>query len=775
MYPHPRSGASSHSINPPLSHYTHHSPPAFHPTRLPPTSSHLHVLQHPPQSAGGSSGGGGGGSSFNHQAGSAPSPSRHQQYQPYYPTPTSVGVNQDVWGNNGAILSSNEAAAGGGGVGGGYSSSHHHTRPRNSGTSSYRTTHRAAEHGSTAKSNSSSSDSRPNWGLINRQLSQIAGDVSTSVRQHELVITLLERLIERVDAGNMQNSAAIRAPLSMQEERGSSRLPPRRQPMSGGYEAVSHESGRSREGSHHVRQSSSTMMNSNHTQADQGNATAAIPSGPMHASTSHSVPSYLDNEVSNSSFDFSGTSQNVHPRTQYPAAITHRFDTEVLPKRTPPTVSFMLSGDVAPPLPPALSHGPAYPTAATSRHQNSTSQQMHQTNDNLGSSNVSLEESYNRLPSPVFSESAPADHDPPAALGLTQYYDEEGGRDPVATNPLHNHGMHIHHPPAVVGMGSLEDAGLIPVSSTSSTSVTPALRSRQEVDVEGVGAADQSMNTSLAFTNADDEGMGEEPANAEWKLWLTPKPPEKQLAAPAKYRSIKQVKNERKDKTKRSISTIGRIPLKEYLEVGSDYKLVRRMARTVYNTWLSLNVRLAKQDPDRLMACYHRLEYEFPILGDCEDHWKAKELMLQVIDNAIDEIAFHRRREERKAQGPEVNNGNAISNDTNTHITSTNTDGNLRRDASAAELYTNEEPRPIRRRKRNARDKSGEQGEAEASAPADTTAPQSNNNDEVDSEFTQSNWDPSSHGPTLYTPSEPPPQPAPRTRRTQQQMTAGWH
>ncbi len=68
-----------------------------------------------------------------------------------------------------------------------------------------------------------------------------------------------------------------------------------------------------------------------------------------------------------------------------------------------------------------------------------------------------------------------------------------------------------------------------------------------------------------------------------------------------------------------------------------ECRAVRRLGRKLYTAWLEPNTRLGKQDSARLSACVHRIEYTFPILADCEEHWKARQVMLQIIDNAIDE------------------------------------------------------------------------------------------------------------------------------------------
>ncbi|PWN31826.1 uncharacterized protein FA14DRAFT_158638 [Meira miltonrushii] len=175
----------------------------------------------------------------------------------------------------------------------------------------------------------------------------------------------------------------------------------------------------------------------------------------------------------------------------------------------------------------------------------------------------------------------------------------------------------------------------------------------------------ESLRPSQPAAEEEEADETQEGPDDLWLEWLEPRspPPSKTRNVPkALYRTIKEVRLDRKAKTNRSLATIGRIPLKEYLEVGGDpeYRAVRRMARTVYNNWLEPNVRLAKQAEDRLLACFNRIEYDFPILADCEGHWKARELMLQVIDNAIDEVAFHKRKEARLLGKPAKKSGQGI-------------------------------------------------------------------------------------------------------------------
>lgn len=46
----------------------------------------------------------------------------------------------------------------------------------------------------------------------------------------------------------------------------------------------------------------------------------------------------------------------------------------------------------------------------------------------------------------------------------------------------------------------------------------------------------------------------------------------------------------------------------------------------------------------RSMSYCCRIEHDHPLLADCEGHWKARELLQQVIDNGIDEMTLHRKK-----------------------------------------------------------------------------------------------------------------------------------
>ncbi|EST06181.1 hypothetical protein PSEUBRA_004060 [Kalmanozyma brasiliensis GHG001] len=138
----------------------------------------------------------------------------------------------------------------------------------------------------------------------------------------------------------------------------------------------------------------------------------------------------------------------------------------------------------------------------------------------------------------------------------------------------------------------------------------------------------------------------------EWKSWLnrTWQPPAGHQSRNTKYRTMQAARRAHRDQTKRSMATLGRLPLKEFLEIRPEqYLSVRKTGRKLYQEWLLQEVRLAKQPEDRVKAAINRLENDHPELGDCEDHWKARQLLQQIIDNAIDEANLHRKKEARQS------------------------------------------------------------------------------------------------------------------------------
>lgn len=713
-HPHPHSHAFAQHASP-HSHHSHQPLPSYHQHhQRNPSTSHLHVLQNPPQLSS---------SPLSTQTGNASSstPSRGHP-QPFYPSSSAAAAassssssapNQELWG--GSISNAVPNASGDG----------HHADVASANTANYATNRTSysksssifsptlrsrvsvgsgtqrngsangppatvrpldqegSQAGVSSRSKNgalSSSGDEPNWGLIGRQLSQIAGDVATSVRQNGLVISLLERLVERVESApplsDSMNQGSQRNQEGSQQER--VRLPPRvsmpnneasssrTRRQGGGYVAAPVEQETGGRGSY----VSVPVSTQSHPPVGPNNAGSGGGGG---AGDSNQQVAYIDD-----SFDFMPTnaSQTMANRDHYHPSVQHSYDSSdqsLQPsKRTSPRIQYAVNGgETASGDGPLHSGGYSISTGHESRHHQQQQHLLHSHPVQGEQTGVAQGEFYNRIPSPVFPEVAPTNDEPPPGMAYSQYFSQEevrGSRN-VGGNrrQIVQSGTQTLSPQEIQqqsdhpsmgrpnessrnrsnvlqsnGSGSLEEAGIIPVSSAPSSATLPTRVS---------GMEDQSMQPSLGnVTAGDDEGLDpgvEEAANEDWKLWLEPRGASsaaRKNVPRAKYQSAKQVKMERKEKTRRSLSTIGRIPLKEYLEVGSEYKAVRRTARSVYNTWLILNVRLAKQDPERLMACYHKLEHDFPILADCEDHWKTKELMLQVIDNAIDEIAFHRRK-----------------------------------------------------------------------------------------------------------------------------------
>lgn len=146
------------------------------------------------------------------------------------------------------------------------------------------------------------------------------------------------------------------------------------------------------------------------------------------------------------------------------------------------------------------------------------------------------------------------------------------------------------------------------------------------------------------------KGANAEASLGDWKGWLnrTWHPPSGHQSRSIKYRTMQQARRAHRDQTKRSMATLGRLPLKEFLEIRPEqYLSVRKTGRKLYQEWLLQEVRLAKQPEDRVKAAINRLENDHPELGDCQDHWKARQLLQQIIDNAIDEANLHRKKEAR--------------------------------------------------------------------------------------------------------------------------------
>lgn len=104
------------------------------------------------------------------------------------------------------------------------------------------------------------------------------------------------------------------------------------------------------------------------------------------------------------------------------------------------------------------------------------------------------------------------------------------------------------------------------------------------------------------------------------------------------FPTLQSARLELQRKTGRPMAKLGRLPLKDYLEVSAnEYLSARKTGRSAYGEWLDPLVRLAKQDPTRVRACCNFVEFHHPLLSVCEGQYKARQLLQQIIDNAIDE------------------------------------------------------------------------------------------------------------------------------------------
>lgn len=467
----------------------------------------------------------------------------------------------------------------------------------------------------------------PNWGLFGRQLSQIAGDVSTSVRQNEIVISLLERLVAAAENPPVPAAQPGYTDLRNEDddhidEISQQQLPTVEDELGHGNEhGRGHDHEREnevdfRQDELHLRQPQAVQQQSahappptrTHSQTQTQTQTQPQPKPQQNAAASSHDFDYGEGQMGG------GTSISLSNHgTQPSSAPTVQSTTPGNVQPTPPHESQM-------PQPVYLSSR-QLAHAVLAREQFSAHNHSHddQQRASGGDASINSEAGHamanensmgaTRLPSPVFPDMS-ANDGGGFAFELDTHYDASIADQRMTGN--HDN----------------------PVSSN--------IQSARDSNQSGADENDEG-----AFDDDQDRDSGIE-GNDEWKLWQEPKrPPSAALrdAPRARYRDIKEVRQDRKQKTKRTLATIGRIPLKNYLELSAeDYRGIRRLARSLYSAWLEPNIRLAKQDPDRLQACIHKLEHDFPIVADCEAHWKARELMLQVIDNAIDELAFHRRK-----------------------------------------------------------------------------------------------------------------------------------
>lgn len=479
----------------------------------------------------------------------------------------------------------------------------------------------------------------PNWVIFGRQMSQLAGDVSTSVKQNERIITLLERIASLAEAEN---------------------------PSSG------------------------VSLNS-FTQASATSREQAALQG-------HSV---------NEAFLQPGVIRR-NRATNHGFGVTHGVDQEKGIRQADPSISVQTHfSESSHAFQEAYSRQPLRRTQAShERHINEGIISSAETQaQNHGS------EENNQIPSPVFPNALPAEESF-ASFELNTQFEPRENRPSKHMSPRSEHRQISMRGYSNGTDGSLEDAGMI---SDAGQHIDARRHTAQEIPHpspipyfrESEGQRDANYVLGEVYGNSKDpitrQALPQENDNqkAEWTQWVTPRPiPRKSNDPQPKYRSIKQVRLERKEKTNRPLATIGRIPLREYLELDTDeqYRSVRRLARSVYTSWLEQNVRLAKQDFKRVHACINKIEHEFPILADCEGHWKAKELMLQVTDNAIDEVSNQRKKQERtQKQRASDKNKNTLAPTVG-----------MRRSAAVAEIDADDssmeqEPRshdPKRRRKK---------------------------------------------------------------------------
>lgn len=154
----------------------------------------------------------------------------------------------------------------------------------------------------------------------------------------------------------------------------------------------------------------------------------------------------------------------------------------------------------------------------------------------------------------------------------------------------------------------------------------------------------------------------------DWKMWAfdPPRPPEAKVRALDKprWRTLQSARLDLQRKTGRTMAKLGRLPLKDYLEVSPpEYLAARKSGRAAYQEWLEPLKRLAKQDADKVKACTNFIEYTHPMLSQCEGSFKARQLLQQIIDNAIDEAtnakkkaessfgAYHNQQQQQQGQG----------------------------------------------------------------------------------------------------------------------------
>ncbi|CAO1627056.1 unnamed protein product [Jaminaea pallidilutea] len=170
-----------------------------------------------------------------------------------------------------------------------------------------------------------------------------------------------------------------------------------------------------------------------------------------------------------------------------------------------------------------------------------------------------------------------------------------------------------------------------------------------EIDHSMTSAPGGSMDAPSPDTSSVNGVQGSNRPMGTWKFWsfTPPQVPEHQLQSlpPVRWRTLHQARLDLQRKTGRSMAKLGRLPLKDYLEVGpSEYLAARKSGRAAYQEWLDPLKRLAKQEPEKVRACTNFMEYNHPMLAQCEGNFKSRQLLQQIIDNAIDEATNAKKK-----------------------------------------------------------------------------------------------------------------------------------
>lgn len=199
-------------------------------------------------------------------------------------------------------------------------------------------------------------------------------------------------------------------------------------------------------------------------------------------------------------------------------------------------------------------------------------------------------------------------------------------------------------------------------SSTAKRNSIPEEESDDEIaGSDDEGNADASASMSMNYPTSSGRNLSPGAGSVtgvmgDWQMWATnpPKPPEAKLRSLEKprWRTLQSARLDLQRKTGRTMAKLGRLPLRDYLEVNqTEYLAARKSGRLAYQEWLEPLKRLAKQDQDKVKACTNFIEYTHPMLAQCEASFKARQLLQQIIDNAIDEATNAKKKAESSVVG----------------------------------------------------------------------------------------------------------------------------